>query len=592
MMGIVSTYKRVLGLLGRDLRTAAALGIANLFVAALTFLDPLLFGKVVNLLSAGSEGGQWFHVIGIWILTGIASILFSLTIALFSDRMANRNRLRVMGDYHSHALTLPNAFHSRHHSGRVMRTMWTGVDACFWIWLTLFREQLSAFIGIAVLLPMTVFLNPALGAVLLVLVVVFAAMTSLIVRHTEGMQRKAETFHGDLATAAQDAIGNVSVVQAFTRIADEKKIFSDFAQQVVSHQFPVLNWWALVNVITRTSATLAILAIVIVGGALHAVGKAEVGEIVTFMGFAGLIIGRMESMVFFINRVFSTKPQLDDFFSVLDTPSATPEKPDALKIENCTGKVEFRNVGFCYPGGDPVLSDISFIAEPGSCIALVGSTGAGKSTAISLLQRNWDVTDGSILMDGHDIRDISLDALKRSTGIVFQESFLFSRTIRENLLVGKPDATAEELEEACRKAEAHDFIMAQPKGYDTMVGERGTTLSGGQKQRLAIARALLKNPPVLILDEATSALDSATEAKVTRALTNLMKGRTTFIVAHRLSTIRHADTVLVFEGGRIVESGNFNELADRGGRFTELVENQLSPSRNTNIHRIGELLAA
>ena len=211
-------------------------------------------------------------------------------------------------------------------------------------------------------------------------------------------------------------------------------------------------------------------------------------------------------------------------------------------------------------------------------IALVGHTGAGKSTAMTLLQRLWDPTSGRITIDGQDLRDITLDSLRSNVGVVFQESLLFNRSIRDNLMVGRPDATDEEMEQACRMADAHEFIVRQANGYDTLIGERGTTLSGGQRQRLAIARALLKNPPILILDEATSALDAATEARVGKALKTLMAGRTTFVIAHRLSTVRDADEILVFDNGRIVERGDFNSLLARQGHFADLVETQLSPA--------------
>jgi ATP-binding cassette subfamily B protein len=217
------------------------------------------------------------------------------------------------------------------------------------------------------------------------------------------------------------------------------------------------------------------------------------------------------------------------------------------------------------------------------CVALVGHTGAGKSTAMTLLQRLWDPTSGRITIDGQDLRDITLDSLRSNIGVVFQESLLFNRSIRDNLLVGRPEATDAEIEQACRMADAHEFIIRQPLGYETMIGERGTTLSGGQRQRLAIARALLKNPPILILDEATSALDAATEARVSKALKTLMAGRTTFIIAHRLSTVRDADEILVFDNGRIVEQGDFNGLLARQGRFAELVETQLASAVSHSV---------
>jgi ATP-binding cassette, subfamily B, beta-glucan exporter len=279
----------------------------------------------------------------------------------------------------------------------------------------------------------------------------------------------------------------------------------------------------------------------------------------------------------FASRLFLQMPALEDFFGVLDAKSSVPERVGAAELVPTGGEVVFEDVSFAYPGGPKILDGVSFTAKPGASIALVGQTGAGKSTAMNLLQRLWDPVEGRVAIDGADLRDVTLESLRRSIGVVFQESMLFNRSIRENLRIGKPDASDEEIERACRLADAHEFIMRQPFGYDTIVGERGTTLSGGQRQRLAIARALLKDPPILILDEATSALDAATEARVSRAMATLKQGRTTFIIAHRLSTVRDADEILVFDQGRIAERGRFEELVASGGKFAELVATQLAP---------------
>jgi ATP-binding cassette subfamily B protein len=253
------------------------------------------------------------------------------------------------------------------------------------------------------------------------------------------------------------------------------------------------------------------------------------------------------------------------------------DKPGAVPLEGVFGGVEFENVSFSYDGKRAAVADVSFRAQPGQMVALVGTTGAGKSTAMSLLYRQRDPQNGTIRIDGLDIREVTLDSLRYNIGVVFQENLLFFRSIAENLRVGRPDATDAELEQAARLAQAHEFIINQPQGYQTRIGERGTTLSGGERQRLAIARVLLKNPPILILDEATSALDVVTEAKVQQALKTLMKGRTTFVIAHRLSTVREADRILVFDEGRVVEQGGFEELARQGGMFAELVATQLLP---------------
>lgn len=581
-MRFLSVYGRVLGLLGSDLRIAAALGCGNLMVAGLQFLDPLLFGRVIGLLSQSSQLDQYtlWHqaasLLAVWACVGVAGIVANMGVALQAERLAHRHRVKEMGRYFGHVLGMPLSFHGDIHSGRLMKVMLSGTDGLFGVWLVFFRDQLSTVAAVAVLLPLTLLLNWKLALSLIALVVIFVAVTSFVIRRTQAGQRLVEGANTRLAGTTQDALANVIVVQSFTRLAAETRMFGDIAQEVIRHQFPVLNWWAVVNVLTRGASTLAVISIVVIGTLLLVNGEANVSEIVSFMGFATLLIGRLESGVQFISSLFLRMPSLEDFFTVLDTRSSVPEAPHAPDLVAAKGEVIFDQVHFAYPGGPNVLNDVSFVAEPGRSVALVGHTGAGKSTVMALLQRLWDPTSGRILIDGRDLRDVSLESLRRTIGVVFQESMLFNRSIRDNLLIGRPDATDEELEQASRMADAHEFIMRQPRGYDTMIGERGATLSGGQRQRLAIARALLKNPPILILDEATSALDSATEARVTKALKVLMKGRTTFIIAHRLSTVRDADEILVFQGGRIVEQGSFQKLLARGGLFAELVSTQLA----------------
>jgi len=581
-MTFFRTYARVLSLLGNDKGIAVLLGLANLIVAGLQFLDPMLFGRVIDLLTRSAEMpraellSQAAVLLAIWGAVGIAGIAANIAVVLQSERLAHRNRLGAMAKYYEHSLSLPLSFHGDTHSGRLIKIMISGSECLFGLWLSFFREHLATFISTLVLLPLTLVINWRLAIALIVLVVVFCALSAVVISRSEEGQRKVESHNIALAGTAQDALANVMVVQSFTRARAETRLFGDIAQQVIKHQFPVLNWWAVVNVLTRAASTIAVIAIVMVGTFLHADGQATVGEIVSFMGIAVMLIGRLEAGVGFVSRLFYFRYPVEDFFSVLDAQSSVPEKPDATELCAPRGEVHFEDVGFAYPGGPPILRNVSFTARPGTSVALVGQTGAGKTTAMALLQRLWDPATGHISIDGQDLRDVTLDSLRRCIGVVFQESMLFNRSIRDNLLMGRPDATDAQLEHACRLAEAHDFIMRQPQGYETMVGERGSSLSGGQRQRLAIARALLKDPPILILDEATSALDAATEARVAKALAALMQGRTTFIIAHRLSTVRNADEILVFEGGEIVEKGSFESLIALDGRFAALVQTQLA----------------
>jgi ATP-binding cassette subfamily B protein len=288
-------------------------------------------------------------------------------------------------------------------------------------------------------------------------------------------------------------------------------------------------------------------------------------------------------MVSFINNVFMEAPRLQEFFNVLDAVPAVRDRIDAIDPGRLQGMVEFSDVTFSYDGKRPAVEDLSFVALPGQTIALVGPTGAGKSTAIALLHRAFDPQSGFIRIDGMDVRGLTLTALRRNIGVVFQEALLFNRSIAENLRVGKPDATDEELRIAARRAQALEFIERGDLKFEANAGERGRMLSGGERQRLSIARALLKDPPILILDEATSALDAVTEAKVNAALDEVMKGRTTFVIAHRLSTIRNATRILVFENGRVIESGTFDELVVRGGHFAELAKAQFMVQQNVRV---------
>ncbi len=384
-----------------------------------------------------------------------------------------------------------------------------------------------------------------------------------------------QTFHSELAERAGDALGNIHLIQSFVRLALEVQQLGEMTARTLKAQFPVLNWWAVVSVLTRASSTITVIAIFLLGTWLFLRGETTVGEIVSFMGFATLLIGRLEQAMSFAGRLFFDMQVLKEFFDVLDTRSSVTEKPNATELGRVAGEVGFSHATLSYGGARPAVVDLTFKAPAGTTVALVGATGSGKSTAMALLHRLWDPQDGHILVDGIDIRDVTLTSLRHNIGVVFQDSPMFYRTIAENLRVGKPDATDAELIEAAKKAQAHDFIMEQPDGYNTMVGERGRTLSGGERQRIAIARALLKDPPILILDEATSALDTVTEAKVQEALAVLMQGRTTFIIAHRLSTVRDADLVLVMDHGRIVERGSYQELLAKGGMFTSLVKAQM-----------------
>jgi len=573
-------YGRVLGLLKPVRGLAIALTLANLALAAVPFLDPILFGKAIDLLThAAARGAEatfrdGVRIFGLWAAVGVGGIAARILVSLHADRLAHRQRLSVTALFFEHVLQLHLAYHRRSHSGRLLKIMLQGGDQLFGLWLSMFREHLSTLVSLLVLLPLTLLLNWRLALLMIVLISASAVLTGYVTRRTLAAQGRVQAYHTDLAERAGDAIGNVVLVQSFVRLSAEMRMMREVIEQLLSAQFPVLNWWAVVSVLQGAVATITVISIFAMGAWLNLKGEITVGEIVTFMGFATHLIGRMDQVVGFVNSLFMDVHGLKEFFEVLDTPSAVSDRPGARPLENVEGRVEFAQVSYSYEGPRKALDDISFTVEPGRTVALVGETGAGKSTAMGLLHRQDDPQAGAIRIDGVDIREVTLDSLRGQIGVVFQESLLFYRSIADNLKVGKPDASDAEVEAAARQACAHDFILRQPRGYQTRIGERGTNLSGGERQRLSIARVLLKNPPVLILDEATSALDAATEAQVQQALKNLKQGRTTFVIAHRLATIRDADLILVFQEGRIIERGGFGDLVRQGGFFARLVATQ------------------
>ena len=579
-MKFIRLYARVLESLGGEARLGWVLAVANLAIATAMFAEPLLFGRIIDTL-ANTQGRlaqlNWNELVlllGAWVAFALFSIVCSTLVALHADRLAHRQYQVVRTMFFEHVLQLPQSYYTGAHSGRLVKVMMTGTNTLWGLWLSFFREHFSSFVSLIVLLPMTLFINWRYGLLLIVLCGVFTVLIALVVNRSQTLQSKVESYYSDVAERTTDTLGNIALIQSFARIESEVAGMKKMGDDVLGAQLPVLGWWALATVITRAATTLTMLSILILGIYFYVHGETTVGEIVMFMSYATLLVGKLEQAVHFANTMVMEAPRLQEFFEVLDTVPSVRDRPDAVDPGRMRGLVEFQNVSFSYDGKRPAVADLNFTVLPGQTVALVGATGAGKSTALALLHRVFDPQSGAIKIDGMDIKGVTLSGLRRNIGVVFQEVLLFNRSVAENLRVGKPDATEEEMRDACARAQVLDIIERQPQGFDTPAGERGRLFSGGERQRLSIARALLKDPPILILDEATSALDAITEAKVQAALAEVMKGRTTFVIAHRLATIRNAGRILVFDNARIIESGTFDELVQLGGHFAELAKTQ------------------
>ncbi len=568
-MSLLRIYLRVLALLGPEKWLATALGAANVALAAVFLIEPWLFGRVVDALAAKAAADAWFYILW-WTGAGFFGVAASVLVALHADRLAHRRKLAAIVDFFEHALALPLAFHDRQHTGRLLRTLHSGSANLFHVWLAFFRSHLSTLIAVLVMVPLALKTNWKLALLMLLLMFSFVLFNTIVARRTGKAQRAVEKLNQHISERTGDVFGNVMVVQSFSRVVSEVSALRQLAARVLAAQYPVLHGWAWASVANRAASTLTVIGLFALGVRLHAQGEISVGAIVSFVGFAMMMIGRMEQLAGFISDLFFQAPALANFFELLDTRSGLHELPGAPELRDVRGEVAFEKVCFGYDPAHPVLRDLSFRVPAGSTVAVVGPTGAGKTTALSLIYRAYDPASGRITIDGVDIRVVSLASLRAQIAVVFQNPGLLYRSIAENLRIGKPDASDAEVEAAATAAEAHEFVSGRPERYGALVAEHGKSLSGGERQRLSIARAMLKDAPILILDEATSALDNVTEARVQRALATLVKGRTTFIIAHRLSTVRAADIILVLKDGRLVEQGRYEELVRLGGVFDEL----------------------
>lgn len=379
-----------------------------------------------------------------------------------------------------------------------------------------------------------------------------------------------------LNTILQENMAGIRVVKAFAREKSEQSRFNHAADELVASQISVARLFSFLFPIMFLIANLGQALVMYFGGRQIIGGTLTLGEWQQFSLYLVYIFMPIAQLGMIVTQMSQASASAARVFEILDAKSDVTDKPGAVTMPQIEGNVVFKNVGFRYfAGGEPVLSDISFEAQPGQTIALLGATGSGKTTIINLIPRFYDPTSGKIEIDGFDLRDVTIESLRSQIGIVLQETTLFAGTIRENIAYGRPEASDEEVIAAARSAAAHEFITAFPKGYDTSVGERGTTLSGGQRQRVAIARALLMNPRILILDDSTSSVDLATEYEIQKALDELMQGRTSFVIAQRISTVLNADKILVLDKGKIAASGNHEELMEESEIYAEIYSSQL-----------------
>ncbi len=567
-MSLLKIYWRAMEYLAAEKAATITMCIASVLVALVMLAEPILFGRVIQAIS---DKGDIVTQLAMWAALGGFNIIAAVFVARGADRLAHRRRLGVMIDSYERIITMPLAWHQKRGTSNALHTLIRATDSLFTLWLEFMRQHLTTIVALGALIPVAMSMDLRMSMVLIVLGVIYVMIGQLVMRKTKDGQTAVEKHHHKLFEHVSDTISNVSVVQSYNRIASETQALRTYAKNLENVQFPVLNWWALASGLNRMASTFSMVIVLLLGAYFVTKGQMRVGDVIAFIGFAQLMIGRLDQISAFINQTVTARAKLEEFFEMEDATADRQEPQGATDLENVKGGIVFDNVTFEFPNSGQGVYDVSFEVKPGQTVAIVGPTGAGKTTLINILQRVFDPAAGRILIDGTDTRTVSRRSLRHAIATVFQDAGLFNRSVEENIRVGNEDATDEMVHTAAKAAAAHDFILAKGNGYDTVVGERGSQLSGGERQRLAIARAILKDSPILVLDEATSALDVETEEKVKQAVDDLSQNRTTFIIAHRLSTVRSADIVLFMDKGHLVERGSFDELAARGGRFSDLL---------------------
>ncbi len=402
---------------------------------------------------------------------------------------------------------------------------------------------------------------------------------------------KVQQQFGVMTTVLQENVAGGRVVRAYAQESQESDRFETELESLFDHNIRAANRWALSYPMTLALNALSVAGVVWVGGWMVLTGRVSIGTLVAFERYTSMLQEPIRWLGMIVNHIAKAIASAERIFEILDTRARIANRPGAVAITDVSGKLTFDHVDFRYSSARAeTLHDITFEANPGEMIALVGPTGSGKSSVVSLIPRFYDPTEGRVLIDGRDIREFTLESLRRQVGIVMQETFLFSMSVRENISYGRPDASLDEIVAASKAAKAHDFIMRMPEGYDTVIGERGVSLSGGQKQRLAIARGLLIAPRILILDASTANVDSDTEHEIQTALRTLMANRTTIVIAQRLTSVRDADQILVFEEGAITQRGTHRDLIEQPGFYRELYDLQMRDQEEAQAAMAGNTL--
>lgn len=545
---------------------------------ALTLYVPILTGQAVDrIVEQGNvDFGGLLRILRVILI----AVAFTSVFQWLMNHINNKITYRVVKDVRTRAFNqlevLPLRYIDSHSSGDLISRIIADIDQFSEGLLMGFTQLFTGVLTILGTLLFMLSINPWITIVVVALTPVSLFVASFIAKRTYIMFKHQSETRGELTGLTDEMLGNMKVVQAFGYQDRAQKTFEEINSRLAGYSMQATFFSSITNPATRFVNSMVYAAVGIAGsyGAIR--GILTVGQLTSFLSYANQYTKPFNEISGVVTELQNALASAARVFELIDQEPFPEEPEDAVKLQNVAGQVDLKQVNFSYDPSVKLIEDLNLSVKPGQRIAIVGPTGCGKTTVINLLMRFYDVDSGSIQVDGHDVRNVTRKSLRTNFGMVLQETWLKSGTIRENIAYGRPDVTEEEIVQAAREAHAHSFIKRMPQGYDTMIGEDGGNLSQGQKQLLCIARVMLCLPPMLILDEATSSIDTRTEIRIQKAFSRMMEGRTSFIVAHRLSTIREADRILVMKAGRIVEQGTHGDLLEKNGFYAEIYNSQFA----------------
>jgi len=568
------TFVRLLGFL-RPYKLSMAISIVLAVASqAAALLIVYLTGNVVDVVRHGHRH-ELVPLVGLVLGVGAVRALTMMGRRLIAGRQALAVEMDMRTALYARLVRLSFSFYDRHQTGQLMSRATVDLQSVrFFLGygLIFFFQHIFTIVGVTIVMFVVSVKLSLVALAILPLLIAFAYRYSHI---AHPLLRDVQQKMADVATVAEENIVGVHVVKAFAQEQAEQDKFETRSEAVFAQSVKANRQRAFYVPLMSFLPMFAQAAVLLVGGRMVVHGQLALENFVRFSLYVTMLVMPLRQLGMWIGQAQRATASGERIFQVIDEPEDVADAPDAVELPEGDGLVRYEGVSFEYAPGRPVLREIALEIPPGRTIALVGHTGSGKTTLASLLPRFYDVSEGRVTLDGADVRAVKLGSLRRAIGVIPQDPFLFSTTVRENIAFGTPHATNEEIERAARLAQAHEFVEALPNGYDTVIGERGITLSGGQRQRIAIARALVMDPRILILDDATASVDATTESRIRVGLTEAMRGRTTIIIAHRLSTIALADEIVVLEDGRIAARGTHDELLGVSEVYREIYEHGL-----------------